>query len=42
VVDGYGNVDLTGAVFSGISYFDPTHSLTTSTETAFLWQLTQP
>jgi hypothetical protein len=46
-VDSLGDIDVTGFINGGSasSYtaaFDPTHSLTTSTEMAFLWQLTQP
>jgi hypothetical protein len=39
-VDGYGDIFVTGYI-DGTATFDPTHGLTTSTETAFLWKLTQ-
>jgi hypothetical protein len=42
-VDSYGDVDLTGYIGAGTATFgDPTHSLTTSTKTSFLWQIAQP
>ena len=46
-VDSFGDICVTGFInrSSASNYtadFDPTHSLTTSTQTAFLWQLTQP
>jgi hypothetical protein len=46
-VDGYGDVYVTGYIdgsntANATTTFDLTHGLTTSTETAFLWQLTQP
>jgi hypothetical protein len=42
-VDCFGDVYVTGVIAAGTATFgDPTHSLTTSTQTAFLWQITQP
>jgi hypothetical protein len=46
-VDSFGDIYVTEFINSGSASnytadFDPTHSLTTSTEMAFLWQLTQP
>jgi hypothetical protein len=44
-VDSFGDIDVTGSINGGSASnstaFDPTHSLTTSAESAFLWQLTQ-
>jgi hypothetical protein len=48
VVDGSGNVDLAGyidlasAAGYTASFGDPSHTLTTATTTAVLWQITQP
>jgi hypothetical protein len=42
-VDSFGDVDLTGYIGAGPDTFgDPSHSLTTGTQTAFLWQILQP
>jgi hypothetical protein len=42
-VDSFGDVYVTGSIGAGTATFgDPTHSLTTATQTAFLWQITQP
>jgi hypothetical protein len=42
-VDSFGDVDLTGYIGAGTATFgDPTHTLTTATQTAFLWQIVQP
>jgi hypothetical protein len=42
-VDGFGDIYVTGYIGAGTATFgDPTHTLTTATQTAFLWQITQP
>jgi hypothetical protein len=42
-VDGFGDVYVTGSIAAGTATFgDPTHTLTTATQTAFLWQIVQP